>query len=323
MSKKEVYGVIYVIENKVNGKKYVGQTVQGIKKRWSQHITSSRSKPSGAVHHAIRKYGEENFTIKKVDHSHSQSELDVKESLWIKKTKSMAPNGYNLTEGGYGSSGYTHTEKAKRAMSEKRSGDKNGSARAVIDLDTLKIYTTVKEASDALGLKTSNSVYRACRGYGYYRNNFAYYDDYLNNSIPPRGKRVKRATTKVVNINTKEVFNSMVEACKKYGLEHSNLYKACNNQINGTGGYSWAYYDDYIEGNFKIKKVQQKQPIINLDTLEIFETSVDAGNKYNVSRSNITYCCQGKRNKCGGYRWKYYKDYLRERGLEDGQELHN
>lgn len=313
MTEQDVYGVIYVIENKVNGKKYVGQTVQGLKKRFSQHVTSSRRKRSGAIHYALEKYGKDNFEIREVTQSMSREELDSQEVYWIEKMNALSPKGYNLTKGGYGSSGYRHSGRAKKSMSEKRKGSKNSSARAVINLDTLKVYGTLVEASESLGLETTNNIYKSCRGLGSYDYNFAYYDDYINNTVPPRGKKMGTPTTKVINLDTKEIFNSLAEACIKHNLESSNLTKACSNQINGTGGYNWAYYNDYLKGNYTIKKVQQKRPIINLDTLEVFETSVEAGEKHHTQRSNITYCCQGKRNKAGGYRWQYYEDYLEEK----------
>lgn len=57
--------------------------------------------------------------------------------------------------------------------------------------------------------------------------------------------------------------------------------------------------------------------VINLDTLEVFETMTTACEKYNISSGNLTNVCQrqergthGTRKLAGGYRWMYYDEYL-------------
>ena len=56
----------------------------------------------------------------------------------------------------------------------------------VIDLDTKEKFISCQEASRSVGGKRGEMVARVCRGErSHYRNHrFAYYDDYLNNSIP-------------------------------------------------------------------------------------------------------------------------------------------
>jgi len=54
---------IYKIQNKINGKMYVGKTKGKFKKRWSSHLCNLRKGKSGCciLQHAWNKYGEENF----------------------------------------------------------------------------------------------------------------------------------------------------------------------------------------------------------------------------------------------------------------------
>lgn len=90
--------LIYVITNKINGKQYVGQTVQQMEARWSMHKSGS----SGCVglKAAFEKYGSDNFTIEKICDVNSLEELSKMERKFIKELSSMSPNGYNLTTGG-------------------------------------------------------------------------------------------------------------------------------------------------------------------------------------------------------------------------------
>lgn len=52
------------------------------------------------LYRAIKKYGIENFTIEQIDSANLRSELNQKEYDWIIKEDCLAPNGYNLRDGG-------------------------------------------------------------------------------------------------------------------------------------------------------------------------------------------------------------------------------
>lgn len=56
---------IYLIENVINGKKYVGQTVKKINERFSQHKSCARTKKKKTpLYNSFIKHGFENFSIK-------------------------------------------------------------------------------------------------------------------------------------------------------------------------------------------------------------------------------------------------------------------
>ena len=95
---KKVRG-IYKVTNKINGKVYIGQSVD-IGRRWRQHMTA---KDDIYFHKAIQKYGVENFEWEVIEKC-KKSELDERESYWIEYYDSFN-NGYNCTKGGDGVSG--------------------------------------------------------------------------------------------------------------------------------------------------------------------------------------------------------------------------
>ena len=76
--------LIYKITNKINGKVYIGQTIQCLKKRWSQHKSDSK-KSNMTIHKAMRKYGIENFTIEEIGGANNITELNYQEWLLIYK----------------------------------------------------------------------------------------------------------------------------------------------------------------------------------------------------------------------------------------------
>jgi len=97
------YGVVYLITNTVNGKKYVGQTIAPLQQRWRQHVHKARNGSRLAIHCAIRKYGRDKFTIiclEVVDGS--RDDLIAAEIHHIASQGALAPFGYNLSEGGEG-----------------------------------------------------------------------------------------------------------------------------------------------------------------------------------------------------------------------------
>jgi group I intron endonuclease len=112
-------GFIYQIRNTVNGKCYVGQTKRDDpQKRWKEH----KRKPNNPyIKFAFELYGVQSF-IFEVLFEAQNDELDDLEIKEIATRNTLAPNGYNLQEGGncYG----LHTEESKKKISDAQRGQK-------------------------------------------------------------------------------------------------------------------------------------------------------------------------------------------------------
>lgn len=116
---------IYTIHNIVNNKIYVGKT-NNIKNRWSRHKANMRSKDVSVkkpIHLAMKKYGLKNFIFSVIQTFEKEEECLRAEIYWIKYFNSIDRNlGYNLTEGGTGSSGFKLSEEAKIKISQANFG---------------------------------------------------------------------------------------------------------------------------------------------------------------------------------------------------------
>lgn len=90
---------IYMHTNKINGKKYIGQTFQNIEYRWRQDGSGYKGQP---FYNAIEKYGWDNFEHKILKQNIlSQEEANSWEIYYIKKYNTYnARYGYNATKGG-------------------------------------------------------------------------------------------------------------------------------------------------------------------------------------------------------------------------------
>lgn len=122
-------GIIYKYTNKINGKAYIGQTVDS-KNRHLKHLKSSydkKQKDYGVYFHkAIRKYGIDNFkyeiivVISSPSKEELRRQLNKAEIFYIDQFDTYK-NGYNLTIGGEGSFGCKHSEESvKRGVENRR-----------------------------------------------------------------------------------------------------------------------------------------------------------------------------------------------------------
>jgi group I intron endonuclease len=142
------YGLIYKITNLTNSKIYVGQTRYSIEYRWYGHTFKARQiNHRSYLQNAIRKYGTSAFAVCKIATADNQKELDDLEIFWIAFCRSKIPLGYNMNDGGGGSSnpskevrlkisraakirkphfGFKHSEETKRKISLSKMGEKIG-----------------------------------------------------------------------------------------------------------------------------------------------------------------------------------------------------
>lgn len=245
----QMYGYIYSIQNKLDGKYYIGQ-------RKSTTIQDSYFGSGVYLNNAIKKHGKENFKKEILAICDNQEQLDNREIWFIEHAKSRVEyDNYNLTDGGDGLINPSQVVRDKISKNNigKNMGKENGNSRQIINLDTLEVFDSIMDATRKYNLKTINSIYYVCAG-----------------------KWVSSA------------------------------------------GYKWAYYDEYLAGTNPIRERKPTggqapcEKVINLDTLEVFDSTGDAGEKYNISYKSIWRVCAGKRKTTGGYRWQYYNDYLKE-----------
>lgn len=95
---------IYVITNQLNGKQYVGKTLNNPTQRFKEHCRDSKKERCNKrpLYDAMNKYGIDNFSISIIEEC-SDIEINEKEIYWINKLNTYS-NGYNATKGGDGKS---------------------------------------------------------------------------------------------------------------------------------------------------------------------------------------------------------------------------
>lgn len=80
---------------------YVGQTKRNPPSaRWAEHKRTAQNGGGSHLHHALRKYGHENFEFKILEAVDSAEEADAAETFWIDFFGLAEGHGYNVAAGG-------------------------------------------------------------------------------------------------------------------------------------------------------------------------------------------------------------------------------
>ena len=124
---------VYLITNRINGKRYVGITCRGYQERFKEHIHEAINGSTTILHNAIRKYGIDNFDLMLLENNIPDEDIGYKEQDYIQLYNTFYSSGigYNMTEGGGGMSGYRHTEASKHQIGNSLKGHKFPESRNV------------------------------------------------------------------------------------------------------------------------------------------------------------------------------------------------
>lgn len=213
MERKKVCG-IYKITNKVNGKIYIGQSID-IYRRWVQE---KEGLCNSHLLNAFKKYGTDNFIFEILEECCIE-ELDEKEIYYISFYNSANPSkGYNKTFGGQ--ENHFLSDETKRKISVKHKG-KHLSEIAKKKLSKLKKGIPTNQIPWNKGKKASKEV----------REKLSISH---KGQIPPNRK-------KVLCIETNIIYDSIAEATRKTGIHNSAICLVCNGKRNSAGGFHWQF----------------------------------------------------------------------------------
>lgn len=227
-----IYGFIYSILNKINGKIYIGQTTRDIKKRIVEHKSAFNLQNHNNIYllNAFNKYGWDNFEFSIIDTALNLEELNKKEINYIQQYKSCDKNfGYNIELGGNNAKPSIET---LRKMSESHLGIKQSKEWvnkkiAKAGTEEAKKYGKPKTEEEKKYLSENSPKFWS----GKTR------DDETKNKISKtkleRGwsdkqKKICKAVYKInKNNNTIEIFESTMLAAKNANINQSTMSRWC------------------------------------------------------------------------------------------------
>ena len=221
---------IYVHINKINDKKYIGQTKQDPKKRW---LYGNGYKDNEHFWNAIQKYGWDNFDhVILIENLSLEEANNLEEKLIITFKTYLREYGYNIQLGG--NVNYTVSEETRKKLSEQRMGGKNAWAKKVICINTNEVFDSMADGARKYNT-TSSAISSCCKGKikssGRHPEtnellHWEYYDNFDTNMCSQE-KYHNNSSSSVRCITTGEEFESIIDATKKYDVSKYMISKCC------------------------------------------------------------------------------------------------
>ena len=261
---------IYMLTCKVNGKRYIGQSIN-IKRRLVEHEKGKSGAP--IISKAIAKYGWENFENEVLEEC-TKEELNEREIYYIAK---YSPE-YNLARGGDGPTGCKISPEVRAKLSKatqkqwQSPEQQSLFKKPVICIETGEIFESVKSAAAKAGV-THSCVSMALNGRGKTAGGYRW--AYLN----PEDK-VSEETSKNMGKANRGRKQSAEQIEKRVAHWNEKKYIHCNSY----------------------KKV------VCIETGKIFESVKIAAESVGVHHTHLSRVLHGKKKTAGGYHWKFAKE---------------
>ena len=308
---KESYGIIYKIENTVNRKVYIGQTVnsfngrywpsgEGIERVYKYHKYLKEHNRHYNVHllGAIEKYGFEAFTIdKEFDVAYSKEELNDLEKKYIKEFDCIN-NGYNNKEGG---SDGKYSEEVCKKISESLKGKLCGKNHPMYG----------KHHTEETRLKQSE----AHKGKNCGENHYMYGKQHSEDV-----RRKMSESLKGKNAGK----NNPMYGVHRYGENSPNYgnHKLAGKNHPMYGKHRTEEERRKISETLKGKLVGENHPnarkVICLNDSKIFNTVKECAEYYKLNANTIINICKGITKKSRtGLVFMYYDEYLQQQEQQD------
>ena len=261
---------IYMIQNKVNNKMYIGQAVD-IEDRWKAHRSGLRGDYHDNTHlqNSWKRDGEENFEFTILLEC-EESDLNMYEEYYIFDLMTFDPRvGYNKN---YGGKSGRPTAETKRKLSESAKG------RQFSEETRRKLSETKK--GKQLSEETKRKISEANKGKkGYWYGKQLSEETKRKMSEANKDKQLSEETKRKMSESRKGEKNP------NYGKQLSEEHKR------------------------KLSKpVVQIDPTTN-KIVKMWESAREADRQGGFDFKNISQCCNGKRKTHKGYKWMFLSDY--------------
>lgn len=265
---------IYCIKNKINGKEYIGQSIN-ISKRIYEHKKKALDYPedrshNSILHQAIRKYGWENFEVSVLEEC-TVDLLDEREKYYIESRNTLAKNGYNILSGGQANR--LNAEKHFCKCGEKKDPSAKtclkchlNSIRSEVNVDFDLIVRcldfNLEQVAKELGYSSGNSLRKLLKSQGYpfkKEDMFTFFERETGEKHPKqkekeekeriRVENAKKASPKEVHQYSKEgqyiqTFSSFKEAARVVGTHSGPISEAVRGKRKTAGGFIWKLEKD-------------------------------------------------------------------------------
>jgi hypothetical protein len=302
-----------------NGKVYIGITSQKPEKRWVKgHGYSSQP----GIRNAINKYGWENIKSEILFNNLSEECANKKEKELISFYRSKnRKHGYNLTEGGYGRSGFKLSQEAKEKISKANLGRQQINVNQYdLSGNFIKFWTTITEASKTLNI-SDGGICDVAKGKGSTAGGFMwrYSKDYPENkNIEPvviNKRKFREIDQLSLDGKLIKTWPTIREAAKNMPPLFSNNENAIINRLKRrfttkeAFGFIWKYSDDNdFSLNIPPKRTKGKKVFqydLQGNLIKEWINTGQASKALKINPASILRVCKGTQKTTGGFIWKH------------------
>ena len=309
---------IYMIENLVNGKIYIGQGLD-IEKRWKDHKYGLRGNYHENKHlqNAWNKYGEDNFEFTIICEC-SENQLNTMEEYYIFELMSYELDfGYNKS---YGGGSGRPTEEIRKKISEstkiamnrpeirKKMSENNGSRRPEVrkKMSEYRKGTTLSE-------ETRKKLSESHKGRTLLEETKKKLSE--NNARYWKGKHFSEEHRKKISEAGKgRVFSEETRKKISYAQKGEKYHMYGKHHTEETK----KKLSEACSGSKNPLSIPVVQLTLEGELVKIYGSEGEA-KRSGFSQGNIWSCCRGDRKTHKGYRWMYLSDYeaMKKEGVEN------
>ena len=308
---------VYCHENKMNGKKYFGIT-SDITQRWCSEGKAYQRNPSCVFGRAIQKYGWDNFNHIIIFKGLTEEQAKQREVALIKYFQTNVCRygddyGYNMTDGGEGSSGYIPSAETRAKQSKALRGMPKSDEwrRKISEANTGKTHSQ----------ETRDKISKAHKGVKQSPETIARRAEALRGKVVSEETKARLREAHLGRKMSDEARAKMRDAAKNRGEEWKQklsdshkgkpawnkgipcpedvkrrISETVSKQISGENNPNYG------------KPAKNRRAVICLEEKIIYPYIAIATLVHNAPAGNISRCCLGKRDTACGLHWRYATD---------------